>query len=73
MIRIFNSQKSLTKFVIISLLIVVIYSICEFIFSILTGVTHDVLTGCIFALFGTEIATCGLIKIFKLKEDEEEI
>ena len=73
MIRIFISQKSLTKFVIISLLIVVIYSICEFIFSILTGVTHDVLTGCIFGLFGTEIATCGLIKIFKLKEDVEEI
>lgn len=69
MIRRFNNQKSLTKFVIISLLIVIIYSICEFVFSILTGIDHDVLTGCIFALFGTEIAVCGFIKIFKLKEE----
>lgn len=69
MIRKFNSQKTLTKFVIISLIIVIIYSACEFIFSIITGVSHDILTGCIFALFGTEIATCGFIKIFKLKEE----
>lgn len=69
MIRKFNSQKTLTKFVIISLIIVIIYSICEFIFSITTGISHDILTGCIFALFGTEIATCGFIKIFKLKEE----
>ena len=69
MIRKFNSQKTLTKFVIISLIIVIIYSACEFIFSIITGISHDVLTACIFALFGTEIATCGFIKIFKLKEE----
>lgn len=69
MIRKFNSQKTLTKFVIISLIIVIIYSICEFIFAITTGISHDILTGCIFALFGTEIATCGFIKIFKLKEE----
>lgn len=71
MFRKFNSQKTLTKFVIISLSIVIIYSVFEFIFSITTGVSHDILTGCIFALFGTEIATCGFIKIFKLKEEEE--
>ena len=71
MIRIFMSQKTLTKFVIASLLIVIIYSICEFIFSIITGVSHEVLTTCIFALFGTEIAACGLIKIFKIKEEED--
>lgn len=70
MIRKFNSQKSLTKFVIISLSIVIIYTICEFIVSTLTGVYHDVLTGFIFGLFGTEIAVCGYIKIFKLKEDK---
>lgn len=69
MIKKFNSYKSLTKFVIISLVIVIIYSICEFVFSIITGISHEVLTGCIFALFGTEIAACGLIKIFKLKGD----
>ena len=70
MIRKFNSQKSLTKFVIISLFIVIVYTICEFIVSTLTGVYHDVLTGFIFGLFGTAIAVCGYIKIFKLKEDK---
>lgn len=67
MIKRFNNYKTLTKFVIISLIIVIIYSICEFVFSTITGVSHEVLTTCIFALFGTEIAACGLIKIFKLK------
>ena len=71
MIRIFMSQKTLTKFVIMSLIIVIIYSICEFIVSVITGVSHDVLTTCVFALFGTEIAACGLIKIFKIKEEED--
>ena len=68
MVKRFNSQKTLTKFVIVSLIIVIIYSISEFIFSIITGVSHDVLTGCMFALWGTEIAVCGFIKIFKIKE-----
>lgn len=66
-----NTQKTLTIFVGVSLLIVVIYSICEFIFSITAGISHEVLTGCIFALFGTEIATCGFIKIFKIKKEVE--
>jgi hypothetical protein len=69
MIKRFNNYKTLTKFVIISLIIVIIYSVCEFVFSTITGVSHEVLTTCIFALFGTEIAACGLIKIFKLKEE----
>ena len=71
MIDKFNTQKTLTKFVIISIIIVLIYSVCEFIFSIITGVSHDVLTGCIFGLFGTEIAVCGFIKIFKIRREED--
>ena len=47
----------------------IIYTIAEFICSLATGIAHDTLTGCIFALFGTEIAVCGFIKIFKIKED----
>ena len=71
MVQKFNSYKTLTLFVSISLLIVIIYSICEFIFSITSGVSHDILTGCIFGLFGTEIAVCGFIKICKIKKDVE--
>lgn len=69
MINKFNNFETLTKFVIISLLIVIIYTLAEFICSIVTGISHDTLTGCIFALFGTEIAVCGFIKIFKIKEE----
>lgn len=69
MINKFNNSQSLTKFVMISLLIVIIYTIAEFICSIASGVVHDTLTSCIFALFGTEIAVCGFIKIFKIKEE----
>ena len=71
MVQKFNTHKTLTIFVGLSLLIVIIYSICEFIFSITSGVSHDILTGCIFALFGTEIAVCGFIKIFKIKKEVE--
>lgn len=69
MINKFKNSKALTKFVMMSLLIVIIYTIVEFICSLVTGIAHDTLTGCIFALFGTEIAVCGFIKIFKIKED----
>lgn len=59
--------KNLTKFVIFSIVFVAVYSIFEFVFSIIYGFSHDTLTTCIYAFFGTEIASCGLIKIFKIK------
>ena len=65
-------MKSLTIFVITSIVFVMMYTLAEFITSTITGVHHDVLTGCVYAFFGTEIASCGLIKIFKLKENENE-
>ena len=66
----FNSMKSLSKYVIVSIIIIIIYSISEFTVSTITNVSHDVLTGCIYAFFGTEIAACGMIKIFKLKKED---
>ena len=59
--------KNLTKFVVFSICFVVLYSIFEFVFSIKYGFSHDTLTTCIYTFFGTEIASCGLIKIFKIK------
>ena len=67
MVKKFNSMKNLTKAVTISIIIVIIYSISEFI-SGLFGIYHDILTGCMFALFGTELAACGFIKIFEIRE-----
>ena len=65
-----GSMKSLSKYVIFSIAFILVYSIAEFAVSIITNVSHDVLTGCVYAFFGTEIASCGLIKIFKLKKEE---
>ena len=70
MVKKFNSLKNLTKAVTISIIIVIIYSISEFISGCL-GASHEVLTGCVFGLFGTELAACGFIKIFKIKKEVE--
>lgn len=65
-----NTIHTLTKFVILSIVFVAVYTTAEFIVSTLTGVHHEVLTGCVYAFFGTEIAACGFIKIFKVKKEE---
>ena len=67
MISKLKSIPSLTKYVVFSITLLIVYSIVEFIFSVRTGITHDTLTTCIFACFGGEILSCALIKIFKLK------
>lgn len=59
--------RSLTLYVVFSIAVVLIYSAVEFALSTITGVSHDTLTSCIYAFFGGEVVTCGLIKIFKLK------
>ena len=64
-------MKTLTKFVMISLFIILMYTISEFIYGITSGNQHEVLTGCTFALWGSEIAVCGFIKIFKIKKEGE--
>ena len=66
---------SLTKYVAFSIGVLIVYTIAEFTFSWLTSnstngaVSHDTLTTCVYACFGGEILSCALIKIFKLKEE----
>lgn len=62
-------KHSLTKYVVFSIALLLIYMIVEFIFATKTGQSHDTLTTCVFATFGGEILSCALIKIFKLKEE----
>lgn len=62
-----NMKRSLTKYVIFSIAILLLYTIAELIISITTGQSNDTLTTCLFATFGGEILSCALIKIFKLK------
>ena len=58
--------KDLTKYVIFSISVVLIYSITEFIVSTITGIAHDTLTIAVYGFFGGEIVLTALIKIFKL-------
>lgn len=57
---------SLTKYVVFSIAILLLYSVAEF----MSETSHDTLTTCLYACFGGEILSCALIKIFKLKEEK---
>lgn len=63
-------DKALSKYVIFSISVVILYSIAEFIVSTLTGISHDTLTTCVYAFFAGEVVSCALIKIFKIKKTE---
>ena len=61
--------KDLTKYVVFSITFVILYTIAEFVVSTVTGVSHEVLTGCVYGFFAGEIVLCGMIKIFKLRRE----
>lgn len=65
-----KAYRSLTAYVVFSILALLTYTIVEQILSAKTGVSNDTLTTCFFACFGGEILMCGLIKIFKLKKED---
>ena len=64
--------RSLTKYVVFSISVLIVYVIAEMIVSTVTGVSHPDLTTLIGSTFGGEILFCALIKIFKLKEESNE-
>lgn len=66
-------QIPLANYIVFSIIIILIYSIAEFIFSTLTGVSHETLTTCVYAFFGTEIASCAFIKVYKLKHEDDTV
>lgn len=63
------TDLKLGQWVALSIFVVLIYCIAEFIVSTITGIAHDTLTSCVFAFFGTEICSCGFIKVFKLRNE----
>lgn len=66
--RINNQVKlaKLTRFIVFSIGIIIIYTIAEFYISTKFNISHDTLTTCVYAFFGTELASCTLIKIFNI-------
>lgn len=67
----FKGLPSLTKFIIFSFAVILIYSVAELIISTTSGISHDTLTTCLYACFGGEVLACALIKVFKLKEEDK--
>lgn len=68
----FAKLHSLDIYVTFSILSLIIYTIVSQLIAIYSGTILDTLTTCFFSFFGGEIVTCGLIKIFKLKDKEKE-
>ena len=64
--------RSLTLYVVFSIMIVLLYTIVELIVSTVSGISHDTLTTCVYGFFAGEVVVCGLIKIFKLKTEKED-
>lgn len=64
--------NSLDKYVIFSISVLLIFVIVEMVVSTVTGISHPDLSTLIGSTFGGEILACALIKIFKLKEDNNE-
>lgn len=71
MIKYFKAMPSLTKFIVFSFAVILIYTVTEFIASTITGIHHDTLTTCFYACFSGEVLCSALIKIFKLKEEDK--
>ena len=72
MIKYFKAMPSLTKFVVFSFAVILIYTVVELILSTAFSISHDTLTTCLYACFGGEVLSCALIKVFKLKEENKE-
>lgn len=63
------TNRSLTKFIIFSFAVLIVYTIAASIIFIFTGQEMSTLTTCFFSTFGGEVLACAIIKIFKLKGD----
>jgi len=67
----FKNVHSLDVYVTFSILSLILYTIISQIIAIYSNIILDTLTTCFFGFFGGEIVTCGLIKIFKLRDKKE--
>lgn len=69
MARKLGTIKDLTKYVIFSISLVILYTIAEFVVSTITGMQHDTLTVAVYVFFGGELVLTSMIKIFKLRRE----
>lgn len=64
---------SLTKFMVFSFAVLLIYTAVEMIVSTITGISHDTLSTCVYGCFGgIETLGCTVIKVFKIREENKD-
>lgn len=61
----------LEHYVIFSLSMIILMTIAVLVIQILTGIDLSTIYGIWCAIFGGEVLSCALIKIFKLKEQND--
>lgn len=66
----FKKLSGLDKYIIFSFSVLILYSIFEFVFSIITGISHDTLTVALYGAFGGELLLCAVIKKYKLQRGD---
>jgi hypothetical protein len=71
MIKYFKAMPSLTRYIVFSFVMILTYTVIEFIVASNTGNEHSTLTTCFFAVWGGEVLAAALIKVFKLKEENK--
>lgn len=57
------------KYILMSITLLIIYTIVDRIILVRTGLSSDTLTTCFFAAFGTEILSCCVIKSLNIKNE----
>lgn len=66
-----STSRSLTKFIIFSFAVLILYTIAAAVIFCVTGEEMATLTTCFFSTFGGEVLACAIIKIFKLKGEKK--
>lgn len=73
--RLPNKKKEplnkLDKYLIFSIVVLIVYAIIEIIVSCVSGYERSTLTTCFYAAFGGEILSCVVIKVFNIKNESE--
>lgn len=64
-------NNSLAKYIAFSIAVLLLYTAISLVYAYRGIEVPDTLTVAFFGAFGGEILTCGLIKIFKLKGENE--
>lgn len=62
--------NDLDKYIIFSFIVMLVYTVLEFIVSTVTGVSHETLTVSLYSAFGGELLITALLKKWKISRRE---